>query len=126
MRIRDEGKPAKHSRVPTLTLLVTLASYVAVYTAAVYQVAYRWACGSGRPSIQPLVGLLTKRENVACWTCAGSIDDATFFPWPRGPLGVCAEVIKRMNPVDEFIYLYLIEMPILVFFSILLWTIVTI
>ena len=51
----------------------------------------------------------------------GSIDNATFFPWPRGPLGVCAEVITKMNPVDEFIYLYLVKNGILIVVCVLLW-----
>jgi len=93
-----------------LVFLVTLATYATLYTMAAYQVAGMWACGG----------------SVAYWCCMGSIDNATFFPWPRGPLGICAEVITKMNPVDEFIYLYLIKTGILIVACVLLWILATV
>ncbi len=91
-------------RVLVLVVLVVLATSATVYTWAAYHVSSRWACGGG-----------------AAWCCMGSIDNATFFPWPKGPLGVCADVVTKMNPVDGFIHLYLIENGVLIAVSVLLW-----
>jgi len=85
--------------------LVILATYGTLYTIAAYHVASMWAC----------------RGSAGGWLCMGSIDNATFFPWPRGPLGVCAEVITKMKPVDKFIYLNLLKNGILIVICTLLW-----
>jgi hypothetical protein len=93
-------------RVLTLALLVVLAALATFYTLAAYRVASMWACGGG---------------SAAFWCCMGTIDNATFFPWPRGPLGACAEVITRMDAVDEFIYLYLVKSGMLIVVCVSLW-----
>jgi hypothetical protein len=85
--------------------LAVLAAFATFLTVAAYRVASMWACGG----------------DAACWCCMGSIDNATFFPWPRGPLGACAEVITKMDPVDQFIYLYLIRKGILIAVCVSLW-----
>jgi len=96
---------SKRYRALMFTFLVILATYATLYTLAAYRVATRWACGGSAGS----------------WVCMGSIDNATFFPWPRGPLGVCAEVITKMDPLDEFIYLHLLKSGILIAICVLLW-----
>ena len=80
-----------------LVLLVVLATYATLYTVAAYDLA-RWG-----------------------WTCRGTLGDATFLPFPTGPRGVLMEVLAKMSPVDEFIYIYLIKTGILIGVSILLW-----
>lgn len=95
------------TRTLLLVFLSALATYATAYTILAHSVTVQWACG-------------------AAWCCMGSIDNATLFPWPRGPLGVCAEVITKMNPVDGFIYLYLIRTWMLIVTSILLWILVAI
>jgi hypothetical protein len=92
------------------TFLVIMATYATFYTIAAYRVAGMWAC----------------EGSAGSWCCMGSIDNATFFPWPRGPLGVCAEVITKMNAADEFIYLHLLKSGILIVICTLLWLIATI
>jgi len=99
---RRKLKLSTRYRVLMLAFLAILATFATFYTLAAYRVASMWACG-------------------AYWCCMGSIDNATFFPWPRGPLGACAEVITKMNPMDEFIYLYLIKSGILIVVCVLLW-----
>ncbi|MEM4703837.1 MAG: hypothetical protein QXJ02_02055 [Candidatus Bathyarchaeia archaeon] len=105
--MRTEPKRSLAARVLLLALLIALASYATLYTISAYSVATRWACGTA-------------------WCCMGAIDNATFFPWPRGPLGVCAEVITKMNSIDEFIYLYLIRTWLLVVICICLWIVVAV
>ena len=102
-----ELKLSSGSRVLVLAFLVVSATSSTLYAWAAYRVSRRWACGGS-----------------AAWCCMGSIDNATFFPWPRGPLGVCAEVITKMNPVDGFIYLDLIKNGVLLVVSVLLWGVV--
>jgi hypothetical protein len=92
-------------RVLMFAFFVVLAAFATFYTLAAYRVAGMWACGG----------------SAACWCCMGTIGNATFFPWPRGPLGVCAEVITKMDPVDQFIYLYLIRNGILIAVCVSLW-----
>jgi hypothetical protein len=93
------------SRILILAFLVVLATYATLYTISAHHVADLWAYGS----------------HAGYWCCMGSIDNATFFPWPRGPLGVCAGVTTKMNPVDEFIYLYLVKTGMLILVCFLLW-----
>jgi hypothetical protein len=85
--------------------LIVLATLATFYTLAAYRVASMWVCGGG----------------VAWWCCRGTIGNATFFPWPGGPLGACLEVITKMDPVDEFIYLYLVKNWILIVVCVSLW-----
>jgi hypothetical protein len=87
--------------------LVLWAAFATFYTLAAYRVGRMWVCGGGA---------------AGWWCCMGSIDNATFFPWPRDPLGACAEVITRMDPVDEFIYLYLVKNGILIVVCVSLWS----
>ncbi|MEM3730462.1 MAG: hypothetical protein QW667_03035 [Candidatus Bathyarchaeia archaeon] len=79
-----------------------MSIYVALYTISAHYVADRWALDSG-------------------WRYAGTINDASFFPWPRGPKGILLPVITKMNPTDEFIYLYLIKTGILILICLGLW-----
>jgi len=89
-----------NARVLLLALLVVLATYATLYTVAAYDLA-RWG-----------------------WACRGTLGDATFLPFPMGPRGVLMDVIAKMSPVDEFIYLYLIKTGILVVVCVLLWILV--
>jgi len=90
-----------------LAVLVALASYVTLYTVAAYDVA-RYA---------------SRVDGAAYWGCGR---DATFFPFPRDPRGVCLLALFKMNPVDEFIYLYMIETGMLIVISISLWILVAV
>jgi len=95
-------------RILLLASLVALTTYATAYTISAHSVASQWACGG----------------NTGYWCCMGTIDNATFFPWPRGPLGACAEVITKMDPADEFIYLYLIRTWMLIAICISSWMLV--
>ena len=80
-------------------ILAAFSLYVTLYTISAYQVANRWAFDGN-------------------WLCSGGV---TFFPWPRGPQGVYVPIITKMNPMDEFIHLYLIKTGVLVFVCLVLW-----
>jgi len=102
MNLESKIEPSITARVLLLLLLVTLAIYATLYTVAAHNLA-SWG-----------------------WSCRGSQGDATFLPFPTGPRGVLMDVIAKMNPVDEFIYLYLIKTGALIVISISLWTIVAV
>lgn len=85
-----------------LVLLVVLATYATLYTVAAYDLA-RWG-----------------------WTCRGTLGDATFLPFPTGLRGVLMDVLAKMSPVDQFIYMYLIKTGILIGISVLLWILATV
>ncbi|MDI6905742.1 MAG: hypothetical protein QMD13_09735 [Candidatus Bathyarchaeia archaeon] len=88
------------TRVLVLAFLVILSAYASLFTVAAYDLA-RWG-----------------------WTCRGTLGDATFLPFPRDPQGVLMHVIAQMNPVDEFIYIYLIRTGMLVVICLSLWILV--
>lgn len=90
-------KMSKCYKVLLLGLLVISATYATFFTVAAYDLA-KWG-----------------------WAYRGSLGNATFLPFPTGPRGVLMDVIAPMNPVDEFIYLYLIKTGILVVVCGLLW-----
>jgi len=97
-------------RVLLLAFLLTLASYVTLYTVAAYDVA-RYAF---------------REDGAAYW---GGVRGATFFPFPRvprGSRGVGLDFMIRMNPVDEFIYFYMIETRVLIVISISIWILVAV
>ena len=96
--------PARY-RVLMLTFLVILASYATIYTVAAYRVASMWALGGCSAS----------------WRGKGSLGGPTFFPFPTGSQGVVMEIIAKMNPMDGFIYLYLVKNGILIVVCVLLW-----
>lgn len=97
-------------RVLVSVLSVALASYVTVYTVVAYQIAFSYAGGFVARS--------------GSWGGMGSIADPTFFPWPRGYVGLYYPFPSAMNPVDKFIYLYLLQIPTLIFICLLSWIIV--
>ena len=55
------------------------------------------------------------------WRARGTLGDATFLPYPTGPRGVLLLVFARMSPVDEFIYVYLLETGALTALCLFLW-----
>lgn len=63
-----------------------------LYTVSAHHIADKWTFGSN-------------------WRYSG---DMTFFPWPRDPQGILLPIITKMNPIDEFIYLYLIKNGVLI------------
>lgn len=110
MGIQEKRKMSIRYRVLLLAFLVTLASYVTLYTVAAYDVA-RYAF---------------REDGAAYW---GGVRGATFFPFPRVPRvprNVGLDFMVRMNPVDEFIYLYMIETGMLTVISISLWILVAV
>jgi len=55
------------------------------------------------------------------WRARGTLGDATFLPYPTGPRGVLLLDLARMSPVDEFIYVYLLETGALTALCLFLW-----
>ena len=97
MSVCGESNLSITAKVLLLTFLIIMTVYATLYTVAAYDLA-RWG-----------------------WTCRGSLGDATFFPFPTGPRGVLMDVIAKMSPLDEFIYLYLIKTGVLIVVCFSLW-----
>jgi len=84
-------------KVSVFTALVILTSFMTFWTSAAYNLA-RWG-----------------------WSARGTLGDATFLPFPTGPRGVLMDVIAKMSPVDEFIYLHLLKTGALTAVCVSLW-----
>lgn len=92
-------KLSASNKILIFVFLAALSMYISLYTISAHHVADRWVIN-------------------ASWRYSGNM---TFFPWPKGPQGILLPIITRMNPIDEFIYLYLIKTGILILVCLGLW-----